>query len=560
MTESSAVDYRRLFDAAPTPYLILAPDLTIIEVNEAYLAATSTRRHSLLGRSIFTAFPDNPDDRNADGVRNLRRSLETVLATAEPDTMALQRYDIPIGPDGQFEKRYWSPINTPIVDDDGRITHIIHRVQDVTAFVHLRGSGPDRQRAERALARAEAMEADLLARAREVQDVNRRLRQVNEELAATSRVLRQQQRAKNRFIATLSHELRNPLAAIQAAVELLALDVPPRHPALAVLQRQTAALIRMTDDLLNATRAVTGRLDLVRQPLDLREVVQTAVADVAAEFAASRRTLRLSLPDEAVVLDGDRIRLAQLLGNLLGNAGKYTQPGATVTIDLSRAGDEALLIVRDDGIGFAPALAETLFEVFTRAVPSGTTPISGLGLGLAIVCGIAELHGGSVTAHSDGPGTGAEFRVRLPLITAASPADPPPPAQQPARPPLRILVIEDNADLAATYQALLCRHGDTVTVATTGHTGLTEATTHRFDLILCDIGLPDLDGYHVARRLRAHPIARTTKLIAISGFSQDSDREQALRAGFDAHLTKPMTLTDLDGLLDSWHTDNSWTS
>jgi signal transduction histidine kinase/ActR/RegA family two-component response regulator len=558
MTDPTAVDYRRLFDAAPTPYLILDSDLTIIEVNEAYLAATSAQRHTLLGQSIFTAFPDNPDDQDADGVRNLRRSLQTVLATAEPDTMALQRYDIPTGPAGQFEERYWSPINTPILDNDGRITHIIHRVQDVTAFVHLRGSRHDRQRAERALARAEAMEADLLARAREVQDVNRQLRHANDELTATSQALHQQQQAKDRFIATLSHELRNPLAAIQAAVELLALDIPPDHPALAVLQRQTAALIRMTDDLLNATRALTGRLDLVRQLLDLREVVQTAVADIAAELAASRRTLRLALPDDAVPLDGDRIRLAQLLGNLLGNAGKYTQPGATITVDLSRAGAEAVLTVRDDGIGFAPAIAETLFEVFTRAVPSGTTPISGLGLGLAIVRSIAELHGGSVTAHSDGPGTGAEFRVRLPLTTAAYPANqPPPPAERPARQPLRILVIEDNTDLAATYRALMRRHGDTVTVATTGHAGLAEATAQPFDLVLCDIGLPDIDGYQIARRLRDHPATHNTKLVAISGFNQDSDRRQALHAGFDAHLAKPMTLTDLDNLLNSWNTHNS---
>ncbi|HEU5474722.1 MAG TPA: ATP-binding protein [Actinophytocola sp.] len=558
MTDPKAVDYRRLFDAAPTPYLILAADLTIVEVNEAYLSATSTQRHTLLDQSIFTAFPDNPDDQNADGVRNLRRSLETVLATAEPDTMALQRYDIPIGPDGHFEERYWSPINTPILDDDARITHIIHRVQDVTAFVHLRSSGHDRQQAERALARAEAMEADLVARAREVQDVNRQLRHANEELAATSQALREQQEAKDRFIATLSHELRNPLAAIQAAVELLALDILPDHPALAVLQRQTAALIRMTDDLLSATRVLTGRLDLVRQLLDLREVVQTAAADVAAEFAASHRALRVSLPGDAVPLDGDRIRLAQLLGNLLSNAGKYTQPGATVTIDLSRAGAAAVLVVRDDGIGFAPAAAETLFEVFTRAVPSGTTPISGLGLGLAIVRNIAELHGGSVTAHSDGPGTGAEFRVRLPLSTAAYPGDqPPPPAERPARRPLRVLVIEDNTDLAATYRAVMHRHGDTVTVATTGHAGLAEATAQPFDLVLCDIGLPDIDGYQIARRLRDHPATRDTKLVAVSGFSQDSDRQQALHAGFDAHLAKPMTLTDLESLLNSWSINNS---
>ncbi len=183
--------------------------------------------------------------------------------------MALQRYDIPVGSDGQFEERYWSPINTPIVAGDGTITHIIHRVQDVTEFVRSAGTPADG-----GLARVPELEADLLARAREVQDMNRQLRETNHELAATGAELREQQQAKDRFIATLSHELRNPLAAIRAAVELLALDVPADHPAVAVLERQTMALIRMTDDLLDATRALTGRLELVRQRLDLREVVR----------------------------------------------------------------------------------------------------------------------------------------------------------------------------------------------------------------------------------------------------------------------------------------------
>ncbi|HEV7652497.1 MAG TPA: ATP-binding protein [Actinophytocola sp.] len=538
-------DYHRLFDAAPTPYLVLDPDLTIVAVNEAYLDATMTRRETLVGRPIFAAFPDNPDDGSADGVRNLRRSLETALATGKPDTMALQRYDIPVGGDGHFEERYWSPINTPILAADGTITHVIHRVHDVTEFVHAAGRAPGG-----ALARLSELEADLFARAREVQDMNRQLRETNHDLAATSAALREQQQSKDRFIATLSHELRNPLAAIRAAVELMALDVPAAHPSLAVLERQTEALIRMTDDLLDATRALTGRLDLVRRRLDLREIVHEAAGDVAAEFVAGRRVLRVEVPPDPVLVDGDRVRLAQLLSNLVSNAGKYSEPGATVTVAIEPAGPEALLTVTDDGIGFPPVLADSLFEVFTRAAPSGTTAVGGLGLGLAIVRTIADLHGGSVSAHSEGPGTGAQLRVRLPL--AGDPASSGPQGTVgKARDPLRFLVIEDNADLGITYRTLLERRGDSATVVTTGRAGLAAATTAEFDVVLCDIGLPDIGGLQVARHLRAQPETDGLTLVAVSGFIQDADRRQALDAGFDAYLAKPMTLAGLDRALSA---------
>jgi signal transduction histidine kinase/ActR/RegA family two-component response regulator len=535
------LDYRLLFDAAPTPYLVLDADLTIVAVNEAYLSATRTTRDGLVGRPVFAAFPDNPEDGDADGVANLRRSLETTLETGQPDTMALQRYDIPVGTEGHFEERYWSPINTPIAAGDGTITHIIHRVQDVTEFVRAAGHAP-----EGALARLSELEADLFARAREVQDMNRQLREANHELAATTAELRAQQEAKDRFIATLSHELRNPLAAIRAAVELVALDAPEGHRPVAVLERQTMALVRMTDDLLDASRALTGRLDLVRSRLDLREIVGETVADTTAEFAEGKRTLRVSMPSRPVPVDGDRVRLAQLLSNLVGNAAKYSAPGATVSVELSAADGEAALTVSDDGMGFAPELADSLFDVFTRAAPSGMTSAGGLGLGLAVVRTISELHGGSVSAHSDGPGTGARFTVQLPLVSSVDDArvDVVVP-----REPLRFLVIEDNVDLGLTYRLLLARRGDTVTVVETGRAGIAAASTERYDVVLCDLGLPDIGGLRIARHLRAQPATAGLTLVAVSGFIQERDRQEALEAGFDAYLAKPMTLADLDRVL-----------
>lgn len=552
----ASLDYQRIFDSTPAPYLVLDTELVVVAVNDAYLQATLNTRESLLGKPLFDAFPDNPGDPAADGVRNLRQSLDTVLVTGEADTMALQRYDIPAdpnAPDGAFVERYWSPVNTPVFSADGTLTHIIHRVEDVTEFVNARQLGREQRRAaEAAHLRADRMEIDLYTRAREVQDANHQLREVNDRLSLVSAVLREQQQAKDRFIATLSHELRNPLAAVQVATELLAGDVGETHPAVGVLQRQVGALIRMTDDLLDAARALTGRLSLDREVLDFRQVVEDALRDGEPELRGSGRTLKADLPKEMVPVDGDRIRLAQVLGNLLTNARKYTEPGATVEVELSIVDREVLLSVRDNGIGFDPEIASSLFDVFSRAESRTGADAGGLGIGLAIVHSVVESHGGTVSAHSDGPGSGAEFRIRLPLAAGRVPVGE---SKAPAgieRAPLRILIIEDNVDLAKSYRRLLEQRGDKVCVANTGTDGIARASMQEFDLVLCDIGLPDMDGKQVAQRLRRLQAGPSLRLVAVSGFGQEQDGAASLAAGFDAHVAKPMRLSDLDALLASW--------
>ncbi|MFF4804980.1 ATP-binding protein [Streptomyces sp. NPDC001351] len=545
-----APDFRSLFDATLSPLLILSPDFTIVEVNRAYLTATRTER-SIVGRPVFDVFPDNPDDPSADGVANLRRSLQTVVASGRTDTMALQRYDILAGEEGGFTERYWSPVNTPVLGDDGQVRYIIHRVEDVTEFVRLRRVGREQQRAvAEAEMRAEGMEIDLFVRAREIREVNEQLSRANHELDAAGRRLREEQQAKDRFIATLSHELRNPLAAATAATELLALDMPEGHPALSVLERQLSTLARMSNDLLDGTRAVTGRLELVCDPVDLRSVVHGACADIRGLFGHEGRTLALVLPAEPVMVDGDRLRLAQVLTNLLSNALKYTRPGGRTEVGLTSADGQARLTVRDDGIGFSPAQAEELFGVFMRAAPAGPDTPEGLGLGLAVARTVVELHGGRISAHSDGPGKGAMFTVLLPTTDAVSPRPSRPPAVHGSPRRLSLLIVEDNADLAATYRTLLERQGHRVTAVHTGRDALTATEAHAFDVVLCDLGLPDIDGYAVARALRTRPDGGRPRLIAVSGFSQGSDRAQSRAAGFDAHLAKPLPLTDLLDLLE----------
>ncbi|MER6241666.1 hybrid sensor histidine kinase/response regulator [Streptomyces griseorubiginosus] len=539
-----APDFRRLFDSLLSPLLVLTPDFVIVEANRAYLTATRTDR-SIVGRPVFEVFPDNPEDPTADGVANLRRSLETVVASGRTDTMALQRYDIPTAEEGVFAERYWSPVNAPVLDDEGRVTHVVHRVEDVTEFVHLRRVGREQRRAAAdAQMRAEGMEIDLFVRAREIREVNEQLSRANAELDAAGRRLREEQRAKDRFIATLSHELRNPLAAATAATELLALDMPEGHPALAVLERQLGTLARMSNDLLDGTRAVTGRLELVREPVDVRSVVEGACADIRGLFAHDGRTLDVRLPGAPLVVDGDRLRLAQVLTNLLSNALKYTRPSGRTEVELVAGGGEARLTVRDDGIGFEPGQAEELFGVFMRAAPAGPDTPEGLGLGLAVARTVVELHQGRIGAHSDGPGKGATFTVALPVLASAVPR-PPRPAARSVSPLLSVLIVEDNADLAATYHTLLERQGHRVTTVHTGADALTATESGSFDVVLCDLGLPDIDGYTVARRMRARPDGGRPRLIAVSGFSRGTDRALSRAAGFDAHLTKPLPLTDL---------------
>ncbi|MFF7762189.1 hybrid sensor histidine kinase/response regulator [Streptomyces griseorubiginosus] len=539
-----APDFRRLFDSLLSPLLVLTPDFVIVEANRAYLTATRTDR-SIVGRPVFEVFPDNPEDPTADGVANLRRSLETVVASGRTDTMALQRYDIPTAEEGVFAERYWSPVNAPVLDDEGRVTHVVHRVEDVTEFVHLRRVGREQRRAAAdAQMRAEGMEIDLFVRAREIREVNEQLSRANAELDAAGRRLREEQRAKDRFIATLSHELRNPLAAATAATELLALDMPEGHPALAVLERQLGTLARMSNDLLDGTRAVTGRLELVREPVDVRSVVEGACADIRGLFAHDGRTLDVRLPGAPLLVDGDRLRLAQVLTNLLSNALKYTRPGGLTEVELVAGGGEARLTVRDDGIGFEPGQAEELFGVFMRAAPAGPDTPEGLGLGLAVARTVVELHQGRIGAHSDGPGKGATFTVALPVLASAVPR-PPRPAARPVSPLLSVLIVEDNADLAATYHTLLERQGHRVTTVHTGADALAATESGSFDVVLCDLGLPDIDGYTVARRMRARPDGGRPRLIAVSGFSRGTDRALSRAAGFDAHLTQPLPLTDL---------------
>lgn len=313
-------------------------------------------------------------------------------------------------------------------------------------------------------------------------------------------------------------------------------------------------MTRMTDDLLEAARVVTRTLPATRHPLDLRPVITAAVCDIQAAHP-DLADIRVTVPPVPVTLNGDPVRLAQMITNLLDNAHKHTPPATPVDVELTTDGRHATLCVHDAGPGFPREAPASLFDPFVCADAPGTTAHAGLGLGLAVVRGIAELHDGTATATSDN--TGATLTIRLPLSDAPPADDRQHTQPAPARPPLRILVVEDNADLAAMYATFLRHLGDTVTVAGTG-AGALAAARQPFDLVLCDLALGgDVDGYQVGRRLRRGRIHRRTRLVAVSGFTQDTDRIRSRAAGFDAHLAKPLDLADLDQLLARW--TESWT-
>jgi PAS domain S-box-containing protein len=375
------------------------------------------------------------------------------------------------------------------------------------------------------------------------------------ERRAAEEALREADRRKDEFLAMLAHELRNPLAPIRNAVEVMKL-IGPADPELEMtrnmIERQVTHLARLVDDLLDVSRITRGKVLLRTQRLDLTALSRSVIEDHQSLLEEAGLKVAVELPRIPLWLEGDPTRLAQVVGNLLHNAVKFTDSGGGVTISLGLepATTTAVLSVRDTGIGMEPGLLGRLFEPFSQADRSLDRTRGGLGLGLALVKGLVELHGGTVRANSAGVGKGSEFVIRLPL------------AEKPRRNErsvsalagkrsVRVLIIEDSRDVAESLRLLLTLSGHQVEVAFTGQGGIELARPFRPDVVLCDIGLPGMDGYAVARAMRADPELCKTTLFALSGYGQEEDQLRAHQAGFDRHLTKPADPALLLGLLVS---------
>ena len=359
-------------------------------------------------------------------------------------------------------------------------------------------------------------------------------------------------RAKDEFLAMLGHELRNPLAAISNATSLLehpGMDEGRKREARAIIARQVSHLTRLTDDLLDAGRALMGKIKLQRRPLDLAAVAAQSLATLRASGRTARHPVIQSL--EPAWVDADLIRLDQIISNLVVNAAKYTPAGKAIRVTVAREGEQAVLRVADEGIGIPPGLVPRVFDLFVQGDRELDRALGGLGIGLTLVRRLAEMHGGTATAHSEGEGRGAEFVVRLPAIAAPSdfqPAVAPPAAGATAG--RDILVVEDNKDARETLKMLLELQGHRVHAAADGVEGLEAALHLRPEVMLVDVGLPRLDGYELARRVRsAGGWAQRPLMVAVTGYGQPEDRARALEAGFDAHLAKPVDAATLEEIL-----------
>jgi signal transduction histidine kinase len=367
--------------------------------------------------------------------------------------------------------------------------------------------------------------------------------------------LREVDRRKDEFLATLAHELRNPLAPIRNAVGLMRLrgpGDPDLRWAVDVVERQSQQLTRLVDDLLDISRIRRGKVRLTKEVVDLAAVVRSAVEAARPLLDERRHQLVVDLGDGPLPLEADPTRLAQVLANLLNNSAKYTEPGGHIRLTARREGGAVVIRVRDTGIGIGPELLPRVFDLFVQAEEARGRANGGLGIGLSLVRRLVELHGGTVEARSDGPGRGSEFAVRLPApFPQERQGDGPVvvSGRPPSAAPRRILVVDDNVDAADSLARLLGLQGHEVRVAHDGLAGLEAARASPPELVFLDLGLPGVDGYEVARRIRRQPQTQGTVLVALTGWGQEDARRRSREAGFDHHLVKPVDLEALRALL-----------
>jgi two-component system CheB/CheR fusion protein len=380
------------------------------------------------------------------------------------------------------------------------------------------------------------------------------------DLIRTQQALRDADRRKDEFLAVLSHELRNPLAPIRNSLFILDRAVPGSEQARraqAIIDRQVGHLTHLIDDLLDVTRIARNKIRLQCESLDLTDLVRRTIEDHRSLFEKNEVHLDVTLPAERIAVNADRTRLAQVVGNLLQNAAKFTGKGgrAQVSLAVDETAGRAVIRVADTGVGISPELLARLFQPFAQADESMDRSKGGLGLGLALVKGLVELHGGEISVHSQGLGKGTEFVVRLPLDGVLDVKTPTP--VDSSRRIRRVLIIEDQADAAQSLREALELCGHEVQVTDNGPAGLSRAREFRPEVVLCDIGLPGMDGYQVARVFRADESLKDMFLVALSGYALPEDLQRAAEAGFDRHLAKPPRLDQLEELLSSLHRRSS---
>jgi len=487
-----------LFEQAPGIIAVLRGPQHLFEItNKSYMELIG--RSDLIGKTAREALPE------VEG-QGFFELLDEVYTSGMPFVGHALPLDVAREPGAPLERRYLDFVYQPIRDAAGEVSGIFVEGSDVTVR-----------------------------------------KQVEDELRAANR-------QKDQFLAMLAHELRNPLAPITTAAQLLkmgTLDAKGVHNASEIIARQAEHMTDLVNDLLDVSRVTRGLVTLEKEELDMNAVVTSALEQVRPLIDAKRHTFTMQLSGEPAHVLGDRTRLVQVLSNILNNAAKYTPPGGQIVLRVSVAGERVLVVVGDNGIGIEPDVLPYIFELFTQAERTPDRSQGGLGIGLALVKSLVALHGGTVDARSEAPGRGSEFEICLPRLTAADPL----PGDASGEPgtvrvePLRVMVVDDNQDAAQMLAMLLEVQGHAVSVEYDGRGALQRARRELPQVMLLDIGLPDTDGYALARQLRAIPELKGATLVALTGYGQNEDRRLAEEAGFDHHLVKPADLAQVGEIL-----------
>ncbi|MFN6525894.1 ATP-binding protein [Nostoc sp. ChiSLP03a] len=593
------LNFQTLFESIPGLYIVYSLDLVIVAGSDAYFRATKTKREEVVGRHLFEVFPDNPDDPNATGVRNLRASLENVLKHRQPQTMAVQKYDIrrPESEGGGFEERYWIPTNSPVFDENGEMTHIIHRAEDVTEFVRVQQQRNEQRQLNKSLqTRTDQMEMEIYARSQE-------LREVNEQLQAANEALSELDRAKTVFFSNISHEFRTPLTLMLSPLEDLLLDtqtplVPQQRDRLELVQRNGLRLLKLVNTLLDFSRLEAGRMQAAYQPIDLAafttelaSMFGSLMEQAGLEFAIDCPTL-----PEAIYID--RQMWEKIVFNLLSNAFKFTLTG-TIAVRLQPNHNTVNLIVEDTGSGIPEAEISRLFERFYQVKGLQGRSFEGSGIGLSLVQELVKLHGGTISVTSV-LGEGSRFTVSIltgcahlpqeqlnaPGTVASNTLSATPYLEEASRWLLeeaggqrsrgaggqggrgdtekegsfdrvffpsacaRILLADDNADMRDYVRRLLSQRYEVETVAD-GMAALAAIQAQQPDLILSDVMMPGLDGYELLHQLRANPQTRELPVILLSARAGEEARVEGLAAGADDYLIKPFSARELLARVES---------
>ncbi|MDR3671185.1 MAG: ATP-binding protein [Holophaga sp.] len=570
--ESERSFYLRLFEATPHPYLILGADPTfpILAVNDRYLEATGTLREAIVGRGLFEVFPDNPAEGQGGGVGDLRTSLGRVLSDRKPDTMGVQKYDIPLRDgSGGFEVRYWSPVNTPVFDRTGTVAWIIHHVEDVTEFILQKeklSQDPGRIRDG-----WERMEAEVMHRAAQVKEANRALKTAmeelerrKEELAALNGRLHELDQLKSDFFANISHELRTPLTLIlgplQQRLGAEGLD-PGLRADLERMQRNARILLARVNDLLDLARLDAGRMGLQVASLDLAHLVRLEMARFESLAEESGIAFTVDSPGSLPAqVDPEKVR--RILANLLANAFKFTPAAGRIQVRLAADGGQATLEVADSGPGIPEDKREFVFDRFRQIQAGPGRAKGGTGLGLAIVKEFCALHGGKVALAESAAG-GALFRVSLPLQAEGGPAAADGPGEVevpelhhwapnrdlgalpgPNAAAARVLVVEDNGDMRDFLAQVLARAYQ-VETAVDGADGLAKALANPPDLVVSDVMMPGMTGDRLVQELRDRPETQDIPVVLLTAKADEALRVRMLRLGVGDYLFKPFSFDEL---------------